>query len=357
MSEKFFLGGVTPNGFSTQLGEYVNSTSYFTYILKGGAGTGKSTLMKKLADHFEPSENVTRYFCSSDPESLDAVVLHSSKTVVIDGTAPHVFDPKYPGVCQRIFDLGFFWNKDILLDSREAIVRTSDTNKRLLACASDYAKALGKVCEDSFSWGEFCLDEQKLTAFAQRFCKKLFGKRHGLRGRQQLRQLSALTMYGYITLSETLENYLDLYCICDDRFCGSDKLIRFIAQQARAHGYDVKLSPCLLFEDLIYEHLLIDEIGVAILSSSPLTHLEIPHAHKINMTRFYDKPKLISCKHQSKTNISLIRQLSDLTAATMMQAKQVHDELESHYIKAMDFDGLDRVCETISGEIAFRGKR
>ena len=39
----------------------------------------------------------------------------------------------------------------------------------------------------------------------------------------------------------------------------------------------------------------------------------------------------------------------------MNDAKAVHDELESYYIKAMDFDGLDRVCRTISEEITGRG--
>ena len=48
MAEKFFLGGVTPSGFSTQLTELVCSRQYFTYILKGGAGTGKSSLMNRI---------------------------------------------------------------------------------------------------------------------------------------------------------------------------------------------------------------------------------------------------------------------------------------------------------------------
>ena len=132
MSDKFFLGGVTPNGFSTDLGKYVNSKDYFTYILKGGAGTGKSTLMKRIAERFANTEDVTRYFCSSDPDSLDAVVLHSSKAVIIDGTAPHVFDPKYPGVCQKIVDLGFYWDKNMLAKNSDRIIKASDSNKQLV---------------------------------------------------------------------------------------------------------------------------------------------------------------------------------------------------------------------------------
>ena len=60
------------------------------YILKGGPGTGKSTLMKKIGNHFlSRGQNVEHIYCSSDAASLDGVVLCGSKTAVVDGTAPH----------------------------------------------------------------------------------------------------------------------------------------------------------------------------------------------------------------------------------------------------------------------------
>ena len=49
MSEKYFLGAMTQNGFSTEFGKIMADKEYFTFILKGGAGTGKSSLMKKIA--------------------------------------------------------------------------------------------------------------------------------------------------------------------------------------------------------------------------------------------------------------------------------------------------------------------
>ena len=58
MSEKYFLGAMTQNGFSTEFGKIMADKEYFTFILKGGAGTGKSSLMKKIAAEFEPTEDV-----------------------------------------------------------------------------------------------------------------------------------------------------------------------------------------------------------------------------------------------------------------------------------------------------------
>lgn len=352
MAEKFFLGAMTPNGFSTQLGEYVNGKTYFTYILKGGAGTGKSSLMKKIADRFEQSENVSRFYCSSDPDSMDAVVLHSSKTVVIDGTAPHVFDPTFPGACQKIVNLGSYWDDAMLEQNTEGIISSSERNKSLMSSAASASAALGRICSDTLRCAQDFTDKTKLEAFAQRFCKKLFGKKRGSRGDRSIRQLSALTRYGYLTFAETLENYLDLYLLKDNCFAASDMFIELVAKQAQALGYDVKLSPCLLLGQTVWEHLLIDELGVAIISENPLTKLEIRNGASINMSRFYDKQKMCECKKVLKTNAALIDELSGIASERMDQAKQVHDVIESYYIGSMDFDGLNRVCENISTEIS-----
>ena len=354
MAEKFFLGAMTPNGFSTHISDYVNGKTHYTYILKGGAGTGKSTLMKKIADRFEPAENVTRFYCSSDPDSLDAVVLHSSKAVIVDGTAPHVFDPVFPGVQQKIVNLGYYWNDAMLAADGGQIIRASEHNKSLMASAAAYSAALGKVCADTYACAEEFADKEKLSAFARRFCKKLFGKSRGSRGERSIRQLSAQTRYGYMTFTETLENYLDVYVLSDSCFFAADMFISLAAKQAQALGFDVRLSPCLLLGEQVWEHLLIDELGIAFVSADPLTKLVRRNAQVINMQRFYDKDAMHRYKKRLKTNAALIRELSQTAGDAMNDAKAVHDELESCYIKAMDFDGLDRVCRTIAEEITGR---
>ena len=49
MNNTFFLGSSGTSGFKTDFGKIINKPGYYTYILKGGPGTGKSTLMKKIA--------------------------------------------------------------------------------------------------------------------------------------------------------------------------------------------------------------------------------------------------------------------------------------------------------------------
>ena len=69
MIEKSFFGGATPSGFQTQLAQAVSGKEYYTYILKGGSGVGKSSMMKKVGERFAKSEHVTCFYCSLDPDS------------------------------------------------------------------------------------------------------------------------------------------------------------------------------------------------------------------------------------------------------------------------------------------------
>ena len=109
-----FPGGNTPFGFH----------SYYNYILsqrkaqkffciKGGPGVGKSTLMKDLAElYISKGENVDRFWCSSDPSSLDGVLLKDRNVAIVDGTAPHIIDPVNPGAVDEIVNLGDFLNAE-----------------------------------------------------------------------------------------------------------------------------------------------------------------------------------------------------------------------------------------------------
>lgn len=129
MSESIF-GCNDAEWFSTEFGKIMADKEYFTFILKGGAGTGKSSLMKKIAAEFEPTEDVTRFYCSSDPASLDAIVLHTSKAIICDGTAPHVMECSYPGVCQKIINLGEYWDEEKLKAFRSEIIEVTDKTSR-----------------------------------------------------------------------------------------------------------------------------------------------------------------------------------------------------------------------------------
>lgn len=100
ISEKplhFFLGANTPQGFVSRFDQLAApDEGWREFIIKGGPGTGKSTLMKKVAAELSPAcKSVELIHCSSDVDSLDAVIAHDIKTAIADATPPHAWHTKY----------------------------------------------------------------------------------------------------------------------------------------------------------------------------------------------------------------------------------------------------------------------
>ena len=350
MSEVYFLGATTSNGFSTQFGKVIEESGMYTYILKGGAGTGKSSLMKKVANHFEKTQHVERYYCSSDPNSLDAVVLNSSKVVIVDGTSPHVFDPLVPGVAQKIINLGDYWNEEMLKANGEAITQVTAANKSMLARAKRFTAAVSNIYSDTYQIGSDCILSDKLDSFIERFKKKILGKKGNGSGVKKYRQLTALTEYGIYTLAETLDDYFDIYYISDDYFAVSDYLISVLSDEAAARGYDVIVCPGQMFNNTAYEHMLIPELGIALVNGSAIKEYSLT-GKQLNLTRFYDKKLIAQRKTRLKMNKAACKDLTDEAASTIKAAKEIHDEIESYYVASMDFDKINAVTKSIIGEI------
>ncbi|MFB5663439.1 PRK06851 family protein [Alteribacillus sp. HJP-4] len=88
-----FFGASTPSGvvdFIPNLTENLNKR----YFIKGRAGTGKSTLLKKVAAEAEERGYIVElYHCGFDPESIDMVIVRELGVCVFDSTDPHEYFP------------------------------------------------------------------------------------------------------------------------------------------------------------------------------------------------------------------------------------------------------------------------
>ncbi len=89
------FGTNTPEGAVNIVPELL-SPMYKNYYLKGRAGTGKSTLMKRIvAACKDYGLDLELYHCSFDPDSIDMVIIHDLNVSIFDSTDPHEFFPKY----------------------------------------------------------------------------------------------------------------------------------------------------------------------------------------------------------------------------------------------------------------------
>ncbi len=110
VSDNFFAARNSHDGFKS-LFPTIFSPKMFDkiYILKGGPGTGKSTLLRGVISFAnEVGVDAQAVLCSSDVSSLDGVILRkeNKKIALIDGTSPHTVDPIFPGAVEEIINLG-----------------------------------------------------------------------------------------------------------------------------------------------------------------------------------------------------------------------------------------------------------
>lgn len=93
MALRFFLGANSKDGFVSLFPRLQQEAPRRLYVVKSGPGCGKSTCISRLSEALGGAEELI--FCSSDPDSLDGAVLQDA--AILDGTAPHVFEPSFPG--------------------------------------------------------------------------------------------------------------------------------------------------------------------------------------------------------------------------------------------------------------------
>jgi hypothetical protein len=121
--KNYYAGGNTARGFHSLYESNLQGLEC-VYILKGGPGTGKSSLMKKIGNEWvEKGYDIEFLHCSSDNQSIDGVIIRSLKVGIVDGTAPHVIEPKTPGAVEQYINLGEAWDAKALSVEKKNIER------------------------------------------------------------------------------------------------------------------------------------------------------------------------------------------------------------------------------------------
>lgn len=351
---KTFLGANTPNGFKWLQNEIYNPyRNEKVFIIKGGAGTGKSTFMKKIANKGEDlGYSVERIYCSSDPGSLDGVRIDELSFCIIDGTSPHVAEPLFPGASENIINLSEFWDKSRLYERRDEIKALSLENSLYHRKASLYLSSAGSVYEDMWKTVSAHLNEDKIRSFASRFVQReLPKKKDGKTGKKIRRYISGITPEGVVFFDKTFETLsLRIMGIRDEYSVASPLIIDAIAEGATSRGYDVIICPCVMKGELS-EHIIIPEISLSVVTVKKRHGISLVPDRLIHTERFLHAQEL--SKHKNKLTYSekICNELIKESVFYLKKAKATHDRLEKCYIDAMDFERLEEYEESFISEV------
>lgn len=318
--------------------------------VKGGPGTGKSTLMRRVAGEAERRGwRAEYYYCSSDADSLDAVLLFGKgqSLGLLDATLPHAFEPGVPGVEEEILDLGQFWNASALTQRREEIVTLNRRKADNYRTAYRYLAGVGEMSDVLRDAVVATLDTPRMERTIRRLlrdCPTGEGK-----GEMQIGLSDSIGMRGRVRL----DTYLSLgerVCLIEDHYDSGYRLMRLLCDEAFMRGMRVRIS---------YHPVLTDEVDALYLPDAKTVffvcaaedvegcRVRAPHARVISMRRLVRREAFANVRGQVRYAARLREALLGGAEEALSRVSEAHDALERLYGAAMDFAAVERYTKEL----------
>lgn len=348
----FFLGANSPAGFYSLYDQMLPAReARRIFLLKGGAGCGKSTLMKRVSAALEEKGEPVEYIrCSGDPDSLDAVVFPRLKAAIVDATAPHVMEPSLPGVVESYVNLGRFYDHPALAEKREAIAAATAGYKSHYKGAYRCLTAAAQLAEDNRALLLTPELEAKLQKRARGILSREVKKTGREPGRAVQRFLGAISCQGPSCRFETVDALCRKVYELQDAYGLGAGMLTALAAGCMAAGYDVILCPSPLFPDRA-QHLIVPELALAFVTSTPTLPYPGKPYRRIRVDAMAEGEPLRKYRSRLKFARKVQSALLEEAVDSLRQAKEEHDGLEKLYNPHVDFKGVNAQAEEILKEL------
>lgn len=350
----WFLGANAPKGYFSRFDQlFSSSPEGRCFLLKGGPGTGKSTVLKKIAAVLKEKDPRTELiFCSADTDSLDAVITSDGAVSAADATLPHAVEPKYPGTYETVINLSDCWNEKVLREHAKEISVLFDTNRHLHEEARRYISAAANLLEEASKIGMESLYPEKTEKAALRLCLKEFGRKKQIKGTEKQRFLSAITGKGVFFFEETPKLLCKrIYMLDDEPGAFSRVFLNVVRRTALEYGLDIITCRCPVFPLEKIEHIFIPELELGFVTGNKRHRIKIVPYRTIHSRRFTDPEIFMKNKMRMKFALRQAANILDEAVLCLDEAKRKHDELEKFYIPAMDFSKVNERLKSIILEI------
>ncbi|MBR4201851.1 MAG: hypothetical protein IKQ91_11410 [Oscillospiraceae bacterium] len=351
MQRTYFLGGASPQGFETDF--WREQQALYGFYLKGGPGTGKSTLMKKIAAAFSGEETAV-YHCASDPRSLDAVVLPARGIFIADSTAPHEASTPLPFVTGETVDLAAALAQEPLQKASTDILALYRANQTAHAQVKKGLAGIAEMEDMIAETGAAALLQDRLEKYAARLAKRLFPKKNGCEGHLLYRQSAALTPLGRMRF---LPESFDLILLHDPYYAAGALLLHQLCAAAVQSGLSCEITRSLTQKHRPPVQIILPEQRLMIAAVTEAAQPELPApVSTLHLQRFYDAEVLRRQRTLLKFSAKTAAATEDQVIALLAEALRLHDLLENYYIGALNTDFLGQQTDRLISEILRRGQ-
>lgn len=354
---RMFPAGNTTAGFYNRFEHMIGADAVRIFIIKGGPGVGKSTFMNVVSNEMvSRGYDVEHHHCSSDPDSLDGLVIPSLKIALMDGTAPHITDPKAPGAVDEIINLGDFWDEGKIAKHKDEVLRTNQKTSKLFSIAHTLLTQSKAAYDEWQGYVADAVDRGKYNRISRLLMESVFeGVVSNYSTTPNARHLfgSGITPKGVIDYKDTLlTSDMRLFCIKGQPGTGVKELIGRVAQEAEEMGLFTEQFHCPYEPDKL-DMLIIPAINTIVMNSTQPHHFDTARLEYIKPIEEVDLDIIIRrdlLKEYEPERLDAQLRSYDLLEkgiAHLARAKSIHDESEGFYVQAMDYDRVKKKRDEI----------
>ncbi len=337
MESVFFLGACTPQGFVSHYDSLFSELQELT-ILKGGCGCGKSTFLRAVGRAArERGLDVCEILCSSDPDSLDAIILPSLSVGFADGTAPHVLEPPLCGGRVNYLNFGEYYDR-AAMQTEEAEIRAVQAENaaqyRLVTACLAAADKLSDCVR--LNTGTPRCDTQT-DALAECLAMATLTRREGTPFLRR-RFLNAITPKGLKTCAQTPAALCEKLYVLRDNYGLAPHLLSVLQQRATENGHDCVACYSPLLPHAQPTHLLLPTAGIGFVSDSTDFPFDEPYFCRFDLDSMLSSGTRRSLAFCQKTKTALLYQ----AVSYLREAKRLHDCMETLCRPYVDFEKVSR---------------
>lgn len=347
-----FPGGNTTKGFYSFY-RYILSQEDANRIfcLKGGPGTGKSSFMKKIGEHFgKLGYSIEYHHCSSDNESLDGVVIKELNVALLDGTSPHIVDPITPGAVDEILNLGIALDTDLLLKNKREILNTNKEISKNFKKAYRFLGSAKGIHEDWSLLNNESLDNHKVTDLINELKSKILTSSKSSFGKDRHLFSTAFTPNGIISYNKNLSSTLkSIYSLKGGPGLSKSFILKNLGDELQKNGYFVEYLHDPFIPERI-ENIIIPELSTGIFTTNEISRLHYDGI-EYNMKDFCNSSKLVQNKDDIEFDKTYFDILINKSLSYISKAHALHDDLEAFYISAMNFNIIDQIYDETLAKI------
>lgn len=347
---RLFPGNNTAYGFYSFYDQIVAPDANRIFVIKGGPGVGKSTFMRTIGQSLvDLGFDIEQHCCSSDADSLDGIYIPAIDVALIDGTSPHVVDPKNPGAVDEIVHLGDYWDEEGIRGKKDEILAYNREIARLfrrayacLSAAKTFRDQIAQCYRDSGAVDDLALARSARAITARLLARRREDGEPRRKGRVRHLFATAITPSGPLNYLADTAQCAELRIILrGGPGLGEDGVLRHVVDELSAAGIDCEALHCPLDPQRI-EHVFAPALSALVMTSAqPHPIAAEPGDETIDLGAAVSHATLAPYREEIVEDSCLYQDAFNVAIETIERAKELHDQMETCYVPYMDFSRIN----------------